>query len=70
MVTAQQLPVQVAVRPAWWRRLSPASFVLAGLLARGHVQDACYLVLHALVVIPFMTLLIAGQLIEPFRARG
>jgi sterol desaturase/sphingolipid hydroxylase (fatty acid hydroxylase superfamily) len=29
-------------------------------LARGHVQDACYLVLHALVVIPFMTLLSVG----------
>ena len=115
MATAQQLQVRAAVRPAWWRRLSPASFVLAGLtalivwaavvtllgqgrlgtvlgagraelaapllvalvvvtgtceriwpaeprplLARGHVQDACYLVLHALVVIPFMTLLSVG----------
>jgi sterol desaturase/sphingolipid hydroxylase (fatty acid hydroxylase superfamily) len=29
-------------------------------LARGHVQDACYMVLHALVVIPLMTLLSAG----------
>jgi sterol desaturase/sphingolipid hydroxylase (fatty acid hydroxylase superfamily) len=29
-------------------------------LARGHVQDACYLALHALVVIPFMTLLSVG----------
>jgi sterol desaturase/sphingolipid hydroxylase (fatty acid hydroxylase superfamily) len=29
-------------------------------LARGHVQDACYLVLHALVVIPLMTLLSVG----------
>jgi sterol desaturase/sphingolipid hydroxylase (fatty acid hydroxylase superfamily) len=115
MVTVQQLQAPAAVRPAWWRRLSPASFVLAGLtalilwaavatllgqgrlgtvlgagraelaapllvalvvvtgiceriwpaeprpvLARGHVQDACYLVLHALVVIPFMTLLSVG----------
>jgi sterol desaturase/sphingolipid hydroxylase (fatty acid hydroxylase superfamily) len=115
MVTAQQLQAPAAVRPGWWRRLSPASFVLAGLtalilwaavaallgqgrlgtvlgagraelaapllvalvvvtgiceriwpaeprplLARGHVQDACYLVLHALVVIPFMTLLSVG----------
>ena len=30
------------------------------LLARGHVQDACYLVLHAIVVIPLMTLLSVG----------
>ena len=30
------------------------------LFARGHVQDACYLVLHAVVVIPLMTLLSVG----------
>jgi sterol desaturase/sphingolipid hydroxylase (fatty acid hydroxylase superfamily) len=30
------------------------------LLARGHVQDACFLALHALVVIPLMTLLSVG----------
>ncbi|HEY2287439.1 MAG TPA: sterol desaturase family protein [Streptosporangiaceae bacterium] len=115
MATAQRFQVPAAARPAWWRRLSPASFVLAGLtalilwaavttllgrgslgpvlgagraelaapllvalvvvtgiceqlwpaeprplLARGHVQDACYLILHALVVIPFMTLLSVG----------
>jgi sterol desaturase/sphingolipid hydroxylase (fatty acid hydroxylase superfamily) len=114
-VAVQQVQVQAGARPAWWRRLSPASFVLAGLtavilwaavasllsqgrlgavlgagraelaapllvglvvvtgiceriwpaeprpvLARGHVQDACYLVLHALVVIPLMTLLSVG----------
>ena len=29
-------------------------------LARGHVQDACYLALHALIVIPLMTLLSVG----------
>jgi sterol desaturase/sphingolipid hydroxylase (fatty acid hydroxylase superfamily) len=29
-------------------------------LARGHVQDACFLALHALVVIPLMTLLSIG----------
>jgi sterol desaturase/sphingolipid hydroxylase (fatty acid hydroxylase superfamily) len=29
-------------------------------LARGHVQDGCYLVLHAVVVIPLMTLLSVG----------
>ena len=102
-------------RLAWWRRLCPSSFVLAGLtagvlwvavdellrqgrletvlsagwaqlaapllvalvvatgiceriwpaeprpvLARGHVQDACFLALHAIVVIPLMTLLSVG----------
>src|SRR5262249_57472565 len=31
------------------------------LLARGHVQDACYLALHAIVVIPLMTLLSVGS---------
>jgi hypothetical protein len=35
----------VPVRLAW--RLNPPSFVLA----RGHVQDACFLTLHAIVVI-------------------
>jgi sterol desaturase/sphingolipid hydroxylase (fatty acid hydroxylase superfamily) len=30
-------------------------------LARGHVQDLCYLALHALVVIPLMTLLSVGS---------
>jgi sterol desaturase/sphingolipid hydroxylase (fatty acid hydroxylase superfamily) len=29
-------------------------------LARGHVQDTCFLVLHAIVVIPLMTLLSVG----------
>jgi sterol desaturase/sphingolipid hydroxylase (fatty acid hydroxylase superfamily) len=103
------------IRPAWWRRLCPSSFVLAGItalilwaavadllrqgslgtvlsagraelaapllialvvvtgiceriwpaerrpvLARGHVQDACFLALHAVAVIPLMTLLSVG----------
>ncbi|MGB6455769.1 MAG: sterol desaturase family protein [Streptosporangiaceae bacterium] len=30
------------------------------ILARGHVQDVCYLALHAIVVIPLMTLLSVG----------
>jgi len=30
------------------------------ILARGHVQDACYLALHAMVVIPLMTMLSVG----------
>jgi sterol desaturase/sphingolipid hydroxylase (fatty acid hydroxylase superfamily) len=106
---------QDGVWPAWWRRLCPSSFVLAGMtifitwvavagllrqgrletvlsagraelaapllvalvvatgicewrwpaerrpvLARGHVQDACFLALHAIVVIPLMTLLSVG----------
>ena len=29
-------------------------------LARGHVQDACFVALHAIVVIPLMTLLSLG----------
>jgi sterol desaturase/sphingolipid hydroxylase (fatty acid hydroxylase superfamily) len=107
--------VLVRARLAWWRRLCPSSFVLAGitvflvwvaiaallsqgrletalsagraelaapllvalvvvtavcerlwpaerrpLLARGHVQDACFVALHAVVVIPLMTLLSVG----------
>jgi sterol desaturase/sphingolipid hydroxylase (fatty acid hydroxylase superfamily) len=106
---------QAGIRLAWWRRLSPASLVLAGvtgvivwagaaelfrqsrlemvlragwaelaapllvalvvatgvceriwpaerrpLLARGHLQDACFVALHAIVVIPLMTLLSVG----------
>jgi sterol desaturase/sphingolipid hydroxylase (fatty acid hydroxylase superfamily) len=106
---------QAGVRPAWWRRLCPSSFGLAGMtiliiwvavagllrqgrleavlsagraelaapllvalvvatgiceriwpaerrpvLARGHVQDACFVALHAIVVIPLMTLLSVG----------
>jgi sterol desaturase/sphingolipid hydroxylase (fatty acid hydroxylase superfamily) len=105
----------VRARLAWWRRLNPSSFALAGItatilwvavaellrqgrleavlsagraelaaplliglvvavavceqiwpaerrpaLARGHVQDACYVALHALIVIPLMTLLSFG----------
>src|SRR5499426_2220002 len=30
-------------------------------LARGHVQDACYVALHAIAVIPLMTLLSVGS---------
>jgi len=106
---------QTGARLAWWRRLCPSSFVLAGVtvlvlwvavagllrqgrletvlsagraelaapllvalvvatgiceriwpaerrpvLARGHVQDACFVALHAIVVIPLMTLLSVG----------
>jgi sterol desaturase/sphingolipid hydroxylase (fatty acid hydroxylase superfamily) len=31
-----------------------------GILARGHVQDACFLAMHAVIVIPLMTLLSVG----------
>src|SRR5262249_60851519 len=31
------------------------------ILARGHVQDACYVALHAIAVIPLMTLLSVGS---------
>ena len=106
---------RAGVRLAWWRRLCPSSFALAGVtvlvlwvavagllrqgrleavlsagwaelaapllvalvvatgiceriwpaerrpvLARGHVQDACFVALHAIVVIPLMTLLSVG----------
>ncbi len=106
---------RTGARLAWWRRLCPSSFVLAGItvlvlwvavvgllrqgrletvlsagraelaapllvalvvatgiceriwpaerrpvLARGHVQDACFVALHAIVVIPLMTLLSVG----------
>jgi sterol desaturase/sphingolipid hydroxylase (fatty acid hydroxylase superfamily) len=109
------MPGQAGVRLAWWRRLCPSSFALAGVtalvlwaavaellsqgrlgtvlsagwaelaapllvalvvatgiceriwpaerrpvLARGHVQDACFVALHASVVIPLMTLLSVG----------
>jgi len=113
---AEQVRVRAgATADRWWRRLAPASFVLAGItalivwvavaellgqgrlgtvlsagraelaapllvalvvgtgiceriwpaerrpvLARGHVQDACFLALHAIVVIPLMTLLSVG----------
>ena len=108
-------PGRTGIRPGWWRRLCPASLVLAGVtalvlwaavtvllrqgrlgtvlsagraelaapllvalvvatgiceriwpaerrpvLARGHVQDACFVALHAIVVIPLMTLLGVG----------
>jgi len=56
-----------------WGRLARLALVLAAvvcerlwpaerrpLLARGHVQDACFLALHAIVVIPLMTLLGVG----------
>jgi hypothetical protein len=32
-MAVQQIQVRAGSRPTWWRRLSPASFVLAGLTA-------------------------------------
>jgi sterol desaturase/sphingolipid hydroxylase (fatty acid hydroxylase superfamily) len=114
-VSASQIQVRAGASLAWWRRVSPASFLVAGItafilwvavagllrqgsleavlsagraelaapllvalvvataiceriwpaerrpiLARGHVQDACFVALHAIVVIPLMTLLSVG----------
>ena len=39
-------------------------------LARGHLQDACYLALHAMVVIPLMTLLSVGAAVLLNRYAG
>jgi sterol desaturase/sphingolipid hydroxylase (fatty acid hydroxylase superfamily) len=41
-----------------------------GVLARGHVMDACFLALHALVVIPLMTLLSVGAAVLLNRYAG
>jgi len=55
---AAPLLVALVVATGICERIWPAE--RRGLLARGHVQDACYLALHALVVIPLMTLLSVG----------
>jgi sterol desaturase/sphingolipid hydroxylase (fatty acid hydroxylase superfamily) len=41
-----------------------------GVLARGHVTDACFVALHALVVIPLMTLLSVGAAVLLNRYAG
>ena len=41
-----------------------------GVLARGHVTDACFVALHALVVIPLMTLLSVGAAVLLGRYAG
>jgi sterol desaturase/sphingolipid hydroxylase (fatty acid hydroxylase superfamily) len=41
-----------------------------GVLARGHVTDACFLALHALIVIPLMTLLSVGAAVLLGRYAG
>jgi sterol desaturase/sphingolipid hydroxylase (fatty acid hydroxylase superfamily) len=55
---AAPLLVALVVATGICERIWPAE--RRPLLARGHVQDACFLVLHAIVVIPLMTLLSVG----------
>ena len=55
---AAPLLVALVVVTGICERLWPAE--PRGILARGHLQDACFLVLHAIVVIPLMTLLSVG----------
>jgi sterol desaturase/sphingolipid hydroxylase (fatty acid hydroxylase superfamily) len=55
---AAPLLVALVVVTAICERLWPAE--RRPLLARGHVQDACFVALHAVVVIPLMTLLSVG----------
>jgi sterol desaturase/sphingolipid hydroxylase (fatty acid hydroxylase superfamily) len=56
---AAPLLVALVVATGICERIWPAE--RRPLLARGHVQDACFLVLHAVVVIPLMTLLSVGS---------
>jgi len=55
---ADPLLVALVVATGICERIWPAE--RRPLLARGHVQDVCYLALHALLVIPLMTLLSVG----------
>jgi len=55
---AAPLLVALVVATGMCERFWPAE--RRPVLARGHVQDACYLALHAIVVIPLMTLLSVG----------
>ena len=55
---AAPLLIALVVLTGICERLWPAE--RRPVLARGHVQDACYLALHAIVVIPLMTLLSVG----------
>jgi sterol desaturase/sphingolipid hydroxylase (fatty acid hydroxylase superfamily) len=55
---AAPLLVTLVVATGICERIWPAERRPA--LARGHVQDACYLAMHAIVVIPLMTLLSVG----------
>ena len=55
---AAPLLVALVVATAICERIWPAE--RRPILARGHVQDACFVALHAIVVIPLMTLLSVG----------
>jgi len=55
---AAPLLIALVVATGLCERIWPAE--RRPVLARGHVQDACYLALHAVVVIPLMTLLSVG----------
>jgi len=55
---AAPLLVALVVATGICERIWPAE--RRPVLARGHLQDACYLALHAVVVIPLMTLLSVG----------
>ena len=55
---AAPLLVVLVVATGMCERIFPAE--RRPMLARGHVQDACYLALHTVVVIPLMTLLSVG----------
>src|SRR5499427_7725759 len=55
---AAPLLVALVVATGVCERIWPAE--RRPLLARGHLQDACFLALHAIVVIPLMTLLSVG----------
>jgi sterol desaturase/sphingolipid hydroxylase (fatty acid hydroxylase superfamily) len=55
---AAPLLVVLVVATGLCERIWPAE--RRGVLARGHVQDACFLAVHAAIVIPLMTLLSVG----------
>ena len=55
---AAPLLVGLVIATGICERIWPAE--RRAVLARGHVQDACYLALHAIIVIPLMTLLSVG----------
>lgn len=55
---AAPLLVALVVATGICERIWPAE--RRPVLARGHVQDVCFLALHAIVVIPLMTLLSVG----------
>jgi sterol desaturase/sphingolipid hydroxylase (fatty acid hydroxylase superfamily) len=65
---AAPLLVALVVVTGICERIWPAE--RRGVLARGHVQDACFVALHAIVVIPLMTLLSVGAAVLINRYAG